>query len=135
MCGDATSREDVMSLLGEDKVNLVLTDPPYGIRLQGNMKYTRGQVGSGKRCYSQLIGDNNTDFIREHYKIVRLLCNNIIIWGGQNFTDFLPPRPGYIFWDKDKRSNGLSFGDGELAWCSQGTKIRKYIHRWNSLKM
>ena len=34
MCGDATSREDVMRLIGNDHVDLVLTDPPYGMKAQ-----------------------------------------------------------------------------------------------------
>ena len=29
--GDATNREDVRRLIGNHKVNLLLTDPPYGI--------------------------------------------------------------------------------------------------------
>lgn len=34
MCGDATKYEDIEQLLGGDRVNLVLTDPPYGISFQ-----------------------------------------------------------------------------------------------------
>ena len=31
MCGDATSAEDVSTLMGDTKANLILTDPPYGV--------------------------------------------------------------------------------------------------------
>ena len=31
LCGDATNKEDVDLLIGDCKVNLLLTDPPYGI--------------------------------------------------------------------------------------------------------
>ena len=31
MCGDATSPEDVNTLMGDTKANLILTDPPYGV--------------------------------------------------------------------------------------------------------
>ena len=31
MCGDATSPEDVNTLMGDMKANLILTDPPYGV--------------------------------------------------------------------------------------------------------
>ena len=31
--GDATNREDVEKLIGECKVDLLLTDPPYGINI------------------------------------------------------------------------------------------------------
>ena len=128
MCGDATSREDVMRLVGNDHVDLVLTDPPYGINILGNQ--SRGQLGSQGRKYPDVIGDNGTAMMREHYQIARLLCNRQIIWGGQNFTDFLPPSCGWIFWDK-KRAKGLSFSDGELAYTNFNTKIKKYEYHWD----
>lgn len=31
MCGDATSKEDVDTLMGGKKANLIITDPPYGV--------------------------------------------------------------------------------------------------------
>lgn len=31
MCGDTTSPEDVNTLMGDTKANLILTDPPYGV--------------------------------------------------------------------------------------------------------
>ena len=34
MCGDATKREDVEKLIDGEKINLVLTDPPYGMKCQ-----------------------------------------------------------------------------------------------------
>ena len=45
MCGDATNREDVEKLIDNDKVNLVLTDPPYGMKCQDK----DGRVGKEKR--------------------------------------------------------------------------------------
>lgn len=128
MCGDATSREDVMMLVDGEKVDLVLTDPPYGIRILGNS--SRGQIGSKGSKYPEVIGDNGTAMMREHYRVVRLLCNRQIIWGGQNFTDILPPSCGWLFWDK-MRSKGLSFSDGELAYTNFNTRIKKYEHRWD----
>ena len=130
MCGDATKYEDIEQLLGGQRVNLVLTDPPYGIKLLGNG--TTGKIG-GKtgREYPTVIGDMNTDMAKEHYRIVRTISNRIIIWGGQNFTDFLPPSCGWIFWDKAKGTDKLSFSDGELAWANILTRIKKYTLRWN----
>ena len=36
MCGDATSAEDVATLMGEKKANLILTDPPYGVSFKSS---------------------------------------------------------------------------------------------------
>ena len=126
MCGDATNRDDVMSLVDGEQVNLVLTDPPYGIRAIDRRK---GAIGgsvstgfSGKtstiinaREYPPIIGDTTTDMAEENYRILRYICSNMVIWGGQNFTRFLPPACGWLFWDKEKSTDKLSFGDGELA--------------------
>ena len=130
MCGDATSREDVMRLADGLKVDLVLTDPPYGIRVMG--KDSTGTIGKSN-CYKSVIGDNNSEMAREHYHIARTISNRQIIWGGQNFTEFLPPSCGWIFWDKDKGTDKLSFSDGELAYANVLTKIKKYTHKWNGM--
>ncbi len=36
MCGDATSSEDVSTLMGNTKANLILTDPPYGVSFKSS---------------------------------------------------------------------------------------------------
>ena len=131
MCGDATRREDVLKLVGSERVNLVLTDPPWGIDVQNNKtNKSDGKIGAGSKEYPVCIGDVSTAMARENYLITRLITNCQIIFGGQNFTDFLPPSCGWLFWDKC-RSEGLSFSDGELAWSNCTTKIKKYSHKWN----
>lgn len=40
--GDATNKEDVDKLIGDCKVNLLLTDPPYGIDI---VNIGGGQIG------------------------------------------------------------------------------------------
>ena len=128
MCGDATSREDVMKLIGNGTVNLVLTDPPYGIK---RVNHKTGHIGSGKYRYRECIGDWNSGMFYDSYRILRVISNSFIIWGGQHFTDILPPTMGWIFWDKMQYSETLSFGDGELAWSNVNTKIKKYAFRWS----
>ena len=128
MCGDATKAEDVHKLVGGERVNLVLTDPPYGIRV---VNEKTGGIGAKGRAYAPVIGDTNGDMFTEHYRIIRCLCNRLIVWGGQNFTRILPPSCGWLFWDKEKNSDALTFGDGELAWTNVSTRIRKYSHKWN----
>ena len=40
MCGDATSPEDVNTLMGDTKANLILTDPPYGVSFKSSSGLT-----------------------------------------------------------------------------------------------
>lgn len=128
MCGDATNQSDVAKLIGDAKMNLVLTDPPYGIRSVDSKTHT---IGRGGRVYPECIGDINSDMAEENYRIIRMYCNNKIIFGGQNFTKFLPPSNGWIYWDKCKSEYNYSFSDGELAWCNCSTKIKQYKFKWN----
>jgi DNA modification methylase len=37
LCGDARSREDYKSLLGDAKVDLIFTDPPYNVKIEGHV--------------------------------------------------------------------------------------------------
>lgn len=40
MCGDVTSKEDVQTLMGDTKGNLILTDPPYGVSFKSSSGLT-----------------------------------------------------------------------------------------------
>ena len=143
MCGDATKREDVLKLVGDSKIDLVLTDPPYGI----NVQHKDGTIGSGKTSmsglnhfghdfkrtinnYEKIFGDDSTDNARKNYEIINSLTKNFIIWGGQYFANFLPVSGGWIFWDK-LRPNTLDFGSGELAYNLCSNVVKKYSHKWN----
>ena len=148
MCGDATSREDVMRLVDGVKVDLVLTDPPYGMNVQD--KCGRIGRGGGKTPdfeklrnghlhkkqyipksgeYPLLIGDNSSAASRKHYDIAKTISRKFIIWGGQYFADFLPVNGGWIFWDK--LTGDSDFSDGELAYVSCGKRVRKYVQQWS----
>ena len=52
--GDATNKEDVDKLIGDCKVNLLLTDPPYGIDIVN--------IGGGK---SEVKAEQPLDHSRE----------------------------------------------------------------------
>jgi 16S rRNA G966 N2-methylase RsmD len=132
LCGDATKLEDVERLMDGQKADMVFTDPPYGIDAVSK----EGKVGGGTKnapakIYSAVIGDENTDVAREVYSIITLLEVPVqIIWGGNYFTDFLPPTPCWIVWDKE-RPEGLTFADGEVAWTNQTTPLKFCRHRWD----
>lgn len=51
LCGDATNRKDVDRLIGDCKVNLLLTDPPYGIDIVKIGGQIGGQGGTSIRPF------------------------------------------------------------------------------------
>lgn len=136
MCGDSTSIGDVEKLIGKNKIDLVLTDPPYGISVVSD----DGKVGADfgvtqKGTYMSVKGDDTTDTTKEFYNTcVAVGIDKYILFGGNYFTDFLPFSDGWLIWDK-RCESGIknSFADGEMAWCSFHTPIRIYHQLWNGM--
>ena len=118
--GDATLYlGDCMVVLPTlERVDAVITDPPYGINKDGQVKTTGGN--GGRKAYEFLGWDGERpspeifDFI---LKAAPLHC----IWGGNYFADLLPPTMRWLVWDKGQRINQ---SDGELAWTSQQKALR-----------
>lgn len=65
MCGDSTAPTDMAVLMGKDKVDLIFTDPPYGVNFeQGSFCPTAGTKFRGtKIANDELKGTGLTDFI------------------------------------------------------------------------
>jgi DNA modification methylase len=102
-------------------IDLVLTDPPYGI---GANKMT---LGNGKsRIYR---GENDWDLIPPtHSTFQKLLdmSDNQVIWGGNYFS--LPISRCWFVWDKGTGEN--DFADCELAWTSRDAVVKKFERSW-----
>ncbi len=97
-----------------EPVDLVLTDPPYGIGKDGQ-KRSDGAHG-GRKAYEFLgwDGQRPTD---STFALLMAAADQHIIWGGNYFTDYLPAQAKWFVWDKGQRINQ---SDGELAWTSLG---------------
>ena len=149
--GDAANKEDVSQLIGDYTVNLLLTDPPYGINIVNmNHDNENGTVGTAAqpgfkeygtvgtkgivepRQYKPIIGDDKP-FNPQH-----LLDLNVpsIIFGANNFAHELPNNPKWLVWFKKsglniKRNN---FSDVELCWTNlKGKACYMYHHSWSGM--
>lgn len=133
MCGDSVSLEDVKKLMGGADVDMVFTDPPYGI----NIVNSQGKVGAPRlaknRTYKPVKNDDSTDTAERNFEALKGLCSRMIIWGGNYFLKFLPPSDGWVVWDKRVDMNSNNFADGEMAWCSFHTPLRIYHQLWNGM--
>ena len=138
MCGDSTDRATLEMLMDGKKADMVFTDPPYGIdvvqgdKIGGDKPF--GSVGGNNivktNKYMAIKGDETTDTARLNFEIVKELSENQIIFGGNYFTDFLPPKACWCIWDKENTGN---FADVEMAWTSfdKGAKLYRWL--WNGL--
>lgn len=102
------------------KVDLVLTDPPYGIGRDGE----RASTGShgGRKPY-EFLGWDSESPSTDTFECIFKVSINQIIWGGNYFTYALPASMGWIFWDKGQRICG---SDGELAFTSYRQALRVF---------
>lgn len=119
---------DILPTLG--KVDAVVTDPPYGIGADAAQKAAAdsrinaplgSKTGRGWKDY----GVTNWDSDRPSKQLFDLCIeksNNQIIWGGNYFTDYLPPSMQWLIWDKGQRD--FSLADFEMAWSSQKRAAR-----------
>ena len=142
MCGDSTSIDAVDNLMDGQKADMVFTDPPYGIDVvQSNQVGGGGETKFGtadssnyveSKTYSKIVGDETTETAKAFYNTcVSMEMKNIVLWGGNYFTDFLYPSRCWIVWDKEMTGN---FSQAEMAWTSfskGGVKVFKFL--WNGL--
>lgn len=107
------------------KVDLVLTDPPYGIGLNtDNSRFSGGNAASisrrgngvGPSRGKPIVNDNrpfDPSFIPQYGK-------HSIIWGWNNFPDKLPRGSCLIWIKRNDDAFGTFLSDAETAWMSKG---------------
>lgn len=110
---------DYLRSLSDNAFDLAIVDPPYGINIG------RG-LGTGKKSYKMhhqwQMNAPKVDYFTELMRV----SYNQIIWGGNYFTNILPPCDNWIIWDK--KNPNLTFSEAELAWCSIHKKVRIFAY-------
>lgn len=135
--GDATLYlGDCMDILPTlDKVDAVITDPPYGIgesskkvesrqrKIGGNSKAMADQ-----RDYGDFEWDKSPPS-NELIELIRIKGNHQAFFGGNYFA--LPPTSCWLIWDKLNGDN--DFADCELCWTNWHKAVRRLQWRWNGM--
>jgi len=110
---------EVLKKLKDDSVDLLLTDPDYGIYNKAVTGFMKDRADYG--AIDQRISE-------EYFQEMKRISKNQVIFGGNYYLDILGNCPAPIIWDKQTGKN--YFADGEFAWTSfQGT-LRIYRHQW-----
>ena len=111
MCGDSTDRATIDKLLQGEKVDMIYTDPPYGMNLdtdyssmQNHLDFAKEKGFTGGKKYdSGVVDDFNPKMIST---ILDLGVKETFLWGADYFAELLPNKNdgSWVVWDK--RANG-----------------------------
>jgi site-specific DNA-methyltransferase (adenine-specific) len=108
---------ELMSRYGDKHFDLAIVDPPYGIGAENHA----GKKENGWKQWDVKNWDKSIPS-EEYFKELFRVSKNQIIWGGNYMTKYLPPKMGWIIWDKGQRN--FSLADGEMAWTSFNKAMR-----------
>jgi site-specific DNA-methyltransferase (adenine-specific) len=101
-----------------EPVDLLLTDPPYGIGRDGRRESTSRH--GGRKAY-EFYGWDSATPSAEVFSNLFAVSRDQVIWGGNYFASHLPATMGWLVWDKCQR---IAQSDGELAFTSRQTALR-----------
>lgn len=113
----------------EDKsIDLVLTDPPYGVGMDyiSTQRSNKRGFGKGAGFYNQYKEDKwDTEIPKDIiFKEIERICENKVIWGGNYFPIVIDS--GVFIWNKGNSGN---FKEGEMAKTNINKFKIKYISR------
>jgi DNA modification methylase len=124
--GGALAVLDMWEGFRSQSFDLLLTDPPYGIREARSNNKSRSALAVS-RDYGVSSWDDRP--AHEAIAMARRFCRWQIVFGG-NYYD-LPASRCWLVWDKENGAN--DFADCELAWTNLDKAIRRIVYRWQGM--
>ena len=126
--GDATLYfGDCMDILPTlDKVDAVITDPPFGV---GNFVQTTGNIRGRGELKGELVQWNESAPTAEFFDLLKKISTHRIIWGA-NFFNCFEDRGGAIIWDKVQPMPNFSKAD--IASCTHFQKTEIVRIPWTN---
>lgn len=115
MCGDSTRIEDVKKLIGDEVIDLVVTDPPYNVDYEGKEKFLLNY-----RPNERVKKGTNT--VIENDKMSETHFIDFLQQAFRNMNSILKNGGAFYIWHAD--TEGLSF---RLACKNSGLKVRQCI--------
>lgn len=111
---------DILPHIPDLAFDLLATDPPYGIKRDGQPE-TFTKQARHKRKHHAAFGWDEEPPDAETFDHLFRVSRDQVIWGANYFTPHLPPSMGWLVWDKGQR---LSMSDAELAFTSRAAALR-----------
>ncbi len=131
MCGDSNDVNSIDLLLNGIVPNAIVTDPPYGIGIDGQKKSINANPKHNRKFHEKKGWDSERPDEGIFNWIVAMNVPSVI-WGGNYFADLLPATRGWLYWNKGQ--DGLTMSDGELAWTTENKPLRSKTINRSALK-
>jgi len=117
---------EVLKTMKDNSVDLIITDPPYGIKASKGTTVFGNAVAEARK-----YNDNWDNFTpnKIYFSEMLRVGKNVMIFGGNYFTDKLPVNGHWIVWDKKGNiAFDNPFSDCELVYTNINRKnVKKYI--------
>jgi site-specific DNA-methyltransferase (adenine-specific) len=123
---------EVMKEMPDKCVDLVLTDPPYGIGESNEKNSTRGNAAAATD-FGHYEWDKER-LRKEYFDEIFRISKYAVIFGGNYYTDYFNRSDKWIIWDKrtdDKYT--CDFADCELAWTNLKGQSRMIRYLWHGM--
>jgi DNA modification methylase len=137
LCGDSTKQEDVELVMGGEKADAMISDPPYGMNYSGTAVGSQaGMDESQRREVRKVVGDDRPF---DPVAVIEVFGSpsEVLLWGGDWYIGRLPDGGSIVVWDKRASiaADSIPGCPFEILW-SMKRRRREFIRHpwggWNS---
>jgi DNA modification methylase len=149
LCGDSSKPEDVTRLIGDARVNLIFSDPPYNVNYYGGNRPSANARPKKHRDWQRIYNDNLSQ--EEYEEWLKTILKNVTpylapgsacyLWNGhaqfgpmyQMLTEMEFHVSCVITWAKESFAIGYGDYNQQTEFCLYGWKENNGAHHWYGL--